>query len=172
MTTWWLDGLVAGAVGGMAMTATEKLEQRFGGRPNSYVPAVTLGRLVGVADETAERSRWLNWGMHYGQAALLGVLRGAMAEGGLRGLRASLMFTSVRLTNDQTLENYTGSGAPPWTWPRSELLTDVAHKLVYGIATGLVADRLASRRGPGAGNRHASLRPGRRPDVGPPPERS
>lgn len=163
------NGLVAGTVGGVAMALGEKAEQRFTGRPNSYVPAVTLGRLVGVPDSTAERSRAMNWAMHFGQAAILGIWRSAMAEGGLRGPRASAMFTSVRFANDQTLENYTGSGAPPWTWPRKELVIDVAHKTVYGLVTGLVADRLAGRHGPGAGARHAHLKPGRQKDVGPPP---
>jgi len=53
------------------------------------------------------------------------------------------MFTVVRLTADQTQENISGVGAPPWTWPRSELLTDLLHKGIYGFATGVVADRLA-----------------------------
>jgi hypothetical protein len=53
------------------------------------------------------------------------------------------MFTVVRLTADQTQENITGVGAPPWTWPRSELLIDLLHKAIYGFATGVVADRLA-----------------------------
>jgi hypothetical protein len=171
VTNMWLDGLVAGTLGGLAMTLTEKVEQRFTGRPNSFVPAVTLGRLLGIPDETAEKSRALNLSMHFGQAALLGVLRSVMAEGGLRGLRASQLFTSVRFANDQTLENYTGSGAPPWTWPRKELAIDTAHKMVYGVVTGLVADRLAARRGPGAGALHASLRPGRHENVGPAPIR-
>lgn len=169
MSNMWLDGLVAGTVGGIAMTLTERVEQRLTGRPDSYVPAVTLGRLIGVPDETSERSRALNLLMHYGQGAVLGILRSVMAEGGLRGLRASEMFTSVRFANDQTLENYTGSGAPPWTWPRRELAIDLVHKTVYAVVTGLVADRLAARRGPGAGARHASLRPGRQKDVGPAP---
>lgn len=163
------DGLLAGTVGGVAMTMVEKVEQRFTGRPNSYVPAVTLGRLVGVPDSTAERSQAMNLVMHFGQAAVLGIWRSAMAEGGLRGPRASTMFTSVRFANDQTLENLTGSGAPPWTWPRMELVLDVVHKTVYGMVTGLVADRLAARHGPGAGARHARLRPGRHENVGPPP---
>jgi hypothetical protein len=167
----WLDGLVAGTAGAIAMTLTEKVEQRFTGRPDSYVPAVTLGRLVGVPDERSERSRALNLAMHLGQGAVLGIVRSIMAEGGLRGLRASQLFTSVRFANDQTLENYTGSGAPPWTWPRKELAIDMSHKIVYGVVTGLVADRLAARRGPGAGAGHASLRPGRHEGVGPPPER-
>ena len=65
--------------------------------------------------------------MHFGQAAALGVVRSIMAEGGLRGPLASLMFTTLRFSNDQTLENYTGSGAPPWTWPRNELAIDPSH---------------------------------------------
>jgi len=66
-----------------------------------------------------------------------------MAEGGLRGPWASAMFTVVRLTADQTQENITGVGAPPWTWPRNELLIDLLHKGIYGFTTGVVADRLA-----------------------------
>jgi hypothetical protein len=40
------------------------------------------------------------------------------------------------------LENATGVGAPPWTWPRNELVIDVLHKGVYSLVTGAVADRL------------------------------
>jgi len=165
------EGIIAGTVGGLVMTFIEKVEQRLTGRPSSYVPAVTLGRLTGVADQVAERSTPLNLGMHFGQAAALGVVRSIMAEGGLRGPLASLMFTTIRFSNDQTLENYTGSGAPPWTWPRDELAIDLLHKSVYGFATGLVADHLAARRGPGRGSQHASLRPGRQSNVGPAPQR-
>ena len=49
---------------------------------------------------------------------------------------------SVRLSTDQTLENATGVGAPPSTWPREELVIDVLHKAVYSVATGLLAERL------------------------------
>jgi hypothetical protein len=105
--------------------------------------------------------------MHLGQGALLGMLRGVMAMAGLRGPWASGMFWVVRLTNDQVLENATGVGAPPWTWPRRELIVDLVHKGVYAYATGVIADVLAARYGPGAGQVHAALKPGRRTHVGP-----
>ena len=73
--------------------------------------------------------------MHWGQGIALG-LGGVMAEGGLRGSWASAMFTVVRLTADQTQENITAVGAPPWTWPRSELLIDLFHKAIYGSRPG------------------------------------
>ncbi|WP_238424929.1 hypothetical protein [Micromonospora parastrephiae] len=77
------------------------------------------------------------------------------------------MFTVVRLTSDQILENATGVGAPPQTWPRGELAVDVLHKFVYGFTTGAIADALAARDGVGPGQRHAAVRPGRHSDVGP-----
>ena len=105
--------------------------------------------------------------MHYGQGVLLGPLRSLMAHAGRRGPVASAKFPVVRLTNDQILENLTGVGAPPQTWPRDELAIDMIHKSVYGLVTGLAADLLAKRSGRGPGERHASVETGRQRDVGP-----
>jgi hypothetical protein len=158
------QGLLAGAAGVAAMTVAEKLEQRVTGRPDSQVPGEVLGRLL-----HRHGGAGLTVAMHAGQGALVGVLRAVMAQAGLRGPWASGMFTVVRLTSDQILENATGVGAPPWTWPRDELAVDLLHKTVYGFAAGAVADLLAARSGPGPGQRHAALAPGRRHHVGPVP---
>lgn len=163
------QGALAGACGVAVMTLGEKVEQRLTGRPDSHVPARTLERLTGAGERPGRQPLPVNWAMHVGQGALLGVLRSVMAQVGLRGSASSAMFTVVRLTNDQILENATGVGAPPQTWPRPELVVDLLHKAVYAFATGVVADALAARSNPGPGQRHAGLRPGRRPDVGPPP---
>ncbi|WP_309062779.1 hypothetical protein, partial [Streptomyces sp.] len=155
------QGLVAGTAGGVVMTLGEKIEQAVTGRPDSHVPARVLQRLTGLPERPRRQPVPVNWAMHYGQAALLGVLRSIMAQAGLRGPVASAKFTVVRLTNDQILENATGVGAPPATWPRRELVVDVLHKTVYAFTTGAVADALAARDGPGPGQRHAAVRPGR-----------
>jgi hypothetical protein len=134
-------GAVAGLAGAGVMTLGEKLEQRLTGRPNSYVPGRTLAHLLRLPRPDADR-----WGrnmlMHYGTGAAVGMLRGLWAGANLRGPRAALLFTNVRLSVDQTLENATGVGAPPWTWPRDEWVIDVAHKAVYALATGALADAL------------------------------
>ena len=135
------QGVVAGAAGVAVMTAGEKLEQVLTRRPDSHVPARVLERLLGLPEQPGRQPVVLNWAMHGGQGALVGVLRSLMANAGLRGPWASGMFTVVRLTSDQLLEN----------------------------ATGAVADLLAARSGPGPGQRHAALLPGRRSDVGPLP---
>jgi len=169
MTRALWQGLVAGTAGVLVMTLGEKVEQRLTGRPDSHVPARVLQRLTGMRERAGRQPRSVNLAMHYGQGALLGVLRSVMAHAGLRGPWASAKFAVVRLTNDQILENATGVGAPPPTWPRGELAVDLLHKTVYAFATGLVADALAARSGPGPGQRHAAVRPGRHSGVGPLP---
>jgi hypothetical protein len=145
-------GMVAGLVGVAAMTAAEKVEQRVTGRPDSYVPARALMTLAGRHPSDADRPWGWNHAMHWGTGIVLGALRGIWAAVGLRGPRADLVYTVVRLASDQTVENATGVGAPPRTWPRREEVIDVVDKAVYALVTGFVAERLVapvaeSRRG-------------------------
>jgi hypothetical protein len=145
-------GTVAGLAGVAVMTAAEKAEQAITHRPNSFVPARTLLALLGRRPSDADQPTVWNHAMHYGTGAVLGALRGVWAAVGLRGPRAHLAHTVVRLSTDQTLENVTGVGAPPSTWPRAEQVVDVLHKAVYSVVTGLLAERLIrpdlqSRRG-------------------------
>jgi hypothetical protein len=134
------------------MTAAEKLEQSLTHRPDSYVPGRTLLRMMGrPASDNSQPLVW-NHAMHWGTGAVLGALRGMWAVVGLRGPRADLAHTVVRLAFDQTVENATGAGAPPHTWPVQEQAVDVFAKAVYSFVTGAVADHLlASRQVPGKG---------------------
>lgn len=145
-------GAAAGLVGVAAMTATEKLEQAVTHRPNSYVPARALLTLWGNKPSDQDTPATWNHAMHWSTGAVLGALRGVWAAIGMRGAQANATHTVVRLAFDQTVENATGVGAPPATWPNLEQRVDVAHKVVYSLVTGLVADRwitprLQSRRG-------------------------
>jgi len=137
-------GLLAGLVGVTAMTAAEKVEQAVTHRPSSYVPAHTLERLLRLPEKPDDERLWLNWGMHWGQGVLFGVARALMAERGLRGPMGTFLFMNLRLLNDQTLENATGVGSLPWTWPVDEQVVDLLHKGIYALATGVVADRLVA----------------------------
>jgi hypothetical protein len=137
-----IKGLAAGIAGVAAMTLAEKLEQAVTGRPNSFVPGQTLERLLGQPHRPDRERQVMNWTMHWGQGIAPGMVRAVMARQGLRGPIGSFMFLNLRLLNDQTLENATGVGAPPWTWPVDEQVIDLLHKAVYAFATGAIADRL------------------------------
>lgn len=139
-----IRGTFSGLVGVAAMTVLEKVEQQFTHRPNSYVPGKTLTALLGKSPNAYDRHRGYNWAMHWGQGIALGGVRGLMAKQGVRGPVGSFLFLNLRLLNDQTLENATGVGSPPWTWPTDEQVIDLAHKAIYAFTTGSVADRLVS----------------------------
>ena len=133
---------MAGLVGTAVMTAVEKAEQQVTRRPNSYVPARALLTLLGRHPGDDDKPQVWAHAMHWSTGALLGALSGVWAAIGLRGPRAHLAHTVVRLAFDQTVENGTGVGAPPRTWPVVEQAVDVGHKAVYSFATCLVAERL------------------------------
>ncbi|KAI9172089.1 hypothetical protein HJFPF1_01582 [Paramyrothecium foliicola] len=111
--TLFLYGCGAGVAGVAAMTMGEKIEQFFTSRPNSLVPGKTLGSLIGMSPQTDGGMWRLNMAMHYGQGALAGVIRAVMTSYGFRGPFSDFMFIGIRLMIDQTLENWTGVGAPP-----------------------------------------------------------
>jgi len=143
---------VAGLAGVAAMTAGEKAEQLLTRRPNSFVPARALLTLLGQRPADSDQPVLWNHAMHWGTGAILGALRGMWAVTGLRGPGVNLWHTVTRLAFDQTVENLTGVGAPPHSWPVQEQLVDVVHKAVYSTVTGALADRwiapaLQSRRG-------------------------
>lgn len=138
-------GVAAGLVGVAVMTAAEKLEQTVTQRPNSYVPGRALLTLL-RGQRPSDRGEPLlaNHAMHWGTGMLLGALRGVWSAVGLRGPRAHVAHTVVRLSFDQTIENVTGAGAPPHTWPAQEQIVDLGHKALFSLVTGLVAERLVS----------------------------
>jgi hypothetical protein len=136
----WAQGAVAGLAGVAVMTVGEKLEQAVTGRPSSYVPARALLTLLGRPPGDREQPPVWNHLMHWGTGAVVGGLRGVWAVTGIRGPVATSWHTVVRLAVDQTVENVTGAGAPPMTWPVGEQVVDVVHKAVYATVTGLVAD--------------------------------
>ncbi|MHA7262409.1 hypothetical protein ACX80W_04290 [Arthrobacter sp. TMN-37] len=147
-----VQGAAAGLAGTAVMTLGEKLEQALTGRPNSYVPGRTLRALLGRPVSDRAKPAAANSAMHWGTGAALGAVRGIWAITGIRGGVANATHTVVRLAFDQTLENATGTGAPPTLWPVGEKTVDYLHKAIYSIVTGAAADRwiaprLISRRG-------------------------
>jgi hypothetical protein len=137
-------GALAGIAGVAVMTAAEKAEQVLTGRANSCVPARALLTLLRRSPSGDARPVGWNHAMHFGTGALLGALRGTWSVTGIRGREATITHAVVRLAFDQTIENVTGAGALPATWPRSERVIDVAHKALYAAVTGAVADRLVA----------------------------
>lgn len=126
-----------------SMSGTNKLEQLFTHRPNSYVPARTMGNHLGVSASFYSRNAdMLNNMHHFGMGMLAGPVRAIMSYYGVIGPVASFVHTGVRIMMDQTVELTAGTSALPWTWPINEQVVDVLHKGTYALVTGYLCDKM------------------------------
>lgn len=93
--TSWLGalgrGMIAGTVGTIAMTVSERLEMAASGREASQVPGQVGAHLVPGRDpdSSADVER-LNGPVHWAHGVGMGALRGALDLAGVRGPQASV----------------------------------------------------------------------------------
>lgn len=137
------NGVIAGFVGTVAMTVSERAEQAITGRASPDTPARTLERFLGLSTKQDHRRRWFSLFARLGLGTFPAALLGIMAERGMRGPAASAMFFATRMTTDETLDNVAGADGPTWWRPTESTVLGTLHKAVYALVSGLVADRLA-----------------------------
>ena len=136
-------GMIAGAVGTVAMTRTERLEMAISGRSPSTDPGQVGAHLLPGADPGEERDvARLNGPVHWAHGIGMGAVRGALDVAGVRGPQASAAHFALLWGGDAALYNALGIADVPWRWQPSELGTDLLHKGVYAAVTGAVYDAL------------------------------
>ena len=141
----FVRGMVAGAIGTVAMTLSERLEMSISGREASEVPGQVAAHLVPGKDagSVADVQR-LNAPMHWAHGIGMGAVRGALDTAGLRGPAASAAHFALLWGGDVALYRALGIADVPWRWEADELASDLLHKGVYAVVTGAVYDALSS----------------------------
>jgi hypothetical protein len=139
-------GMVAGAIGTIAMTVSERLEMAVSGREASQVPGQVGAHLLPGQDpdSSADVAR-LNAPVHWAHGISMGALRGALDMAGVRGPEASIAHFLLLWGGDAALYRALGVADLPWRWDADELASDVLHKGLYAMTTGAVYDALAGR---------------------------
>ena len=134
-------GMVAGAVGTVAMTLSERLEMSLSGRAPSTVPGQVGAHLLPGADPAASKDvARLNGPVHWGHGIAMGALRGVLDAAGLHGPAATAAHFALVWGGDATLYRALGVADVPWRWSGAELGADLLHKGVYAAVTGAVYD--------------------------------
>ena len=136
-------GMVAGSVGTVAMTLTQRLEMSVSGRAPSTVPGQVGAHLVPGADPSAPGDvARLAGPVHWGHGIAMGALRGALDIAGLEGPAATAAHFALVWGGDAALYRALGIAEVPWRWSGDELGADLLHKGVYAAVTGAVYDAL------------------------------
>lgn len=137
-------GMIAGVVGTMAMTVSERLEMAVSGREPSQVPGQVGAHLLPGKDPNSSSDvERLNGPVHWAHGISMGALRGALDLAGIQGREASVAHFALLWSGDAALYRALGIADMPWRWDVDELASDMVHKGVYAAVTGAVYDGLA-----------------------------
>ena len=119
-------GMVAGAVGTVAMTLSERVEMSLTGRAPSTVPGQVGAHLLPGADPAnpSDVAR-LGGPVHWGHGVAMGALRGVLDVAGLQGPAASAAHVALVWGGDAALYRSLGIADVPWRWSRNELGADL-----------------------------------------------
>jgi hypothetical protein len=136
-------GLLAGAVGTAAMTASSTLEQKRRGRAPSTAPADAAMKVLGIEGfcDDGARSRFSN-AVHWAYGTSWGVPRGVLAAAGLGPAAATAAHGGALWASEQVMLPALGVAPPLWQWGAVEVAIDATHHLVYAVATSLAYEAL------------------------------
>jgi hypothetical protein len=135
-------GILAGVGGTVMMSAFQELiEMPITGRGDSYAPANTAEKTLGIHPETQQGRKRLNWVTHFALGTLWGAAYGIAARAGLRGPKAIAATYATVYTGD-VLANTARGLYEPSTWSAQDWAIDLTDKFVQAAATGVIFDRL------------------------------
>lgn len=134
-------GLVAGAVGTLALEATEPIERVLLGRAPVYAPRriarrllPRLGFLAPSRNQIRRGGRWMRWAYGPGLGLAYGWLRPAL---NLPGWARGLALGAGVLAMEWIALPAVGAVPRMSTWPGREKALLMAHTVLYGLCTEL-----------------------------------
>ena len=131
-------GLVAGAIGTVALTLAEKAEMAVTGRKASTFPGQVGVKLSGRDPASSpELVEKLNPIVHWSHGIALGPVRGLLDRPGLGPVAATLLFVPMVWGADAALYRALGLAPEPWRWTPAELATDLFGKSVLAVTTSV-----------------------------------
>lgn len=137
-------GLIAGLIGTVALTLSEKAEMSVTGREPSTVPGQVGAKLIGRDPAQDPHLEGRNTAVHWAHGISMGAVRGLLALTGLAALPASLLFFVLLWSADVLLYRVLGIADFPWRWKPAELAADLFNKGVYAAVTSVAFVLLAS----------------------------
>jgi uncharacterized protein YndB with AHSA1/START domain len=135
-------GVVAGILGGVAMSASTIAEMRLTGRDPSRVPVQAVERLLSIRARGSDGERRVTTTAHFLVSGLTGGAWGAVASAGLpRPLRTPLLY-AMASAPDVAIVPAMRLASAPWRWTPADLARTVGHHAVFTAVTQAAFSRL------------------------------
>jgi hypothetical protein len=128
-------GMLAGAIGTVAMTASSTLDAKLRDRGASSAPADAAGKVLGVQPRDPDGGARFATVVHWSYGTSWGAARGAIASAGLDGIAATAAHFGAVWGSSLVMLPALGVAPPLWKQPVAETALDALHHLVYAGAT-------------------------------------
>lgn len=138
-----IKGLFAGLIGTIVMTLSQMLEMQLTGRQPSTVPGQVGSKLLSLSPKNEDEMTSLSTKVHWAHGIALGSVFGLISLTKVTGVAAIAIFFALLWIGDALLYAALGIAPLPWHWKANELITDLFHKGVYAIATGVTYQIIA-----------------------------
>lgn len=139
-------GLLAGALGTVAMTVSSTAEMKLSGRGGSSTPEDAAGTVLGVSPTDQAGEQRFGSLVHWGYGTAWGAVRGLLGAAGLRGPAAAAAHLAAVWGGEQVVLPATGAGSPTPRYGAAATATDALHHAVYAIATSVTYEWLDRHR--------------------------
>lgn len=133
-------GLLAGAAGTAAMTASSTLEAKLRDRGSSSAPADAASKVLGVEPTDPARFSTI---VHWAYGTGWGVARGLLALTGATGPKAAAAHFATVWGSSLVMLPALDVAPPVWQQPPQEVAIDALHHAVYATATSAAYAALA-----------------------------
>lgn len=135
-------GMLAGAAGTVAITASQLIEMKIEGRPPSTTPADAASKALEIKPETSEDKQQFSQQVHWTYGTLWGVMRGLLSLFNVKGLPATAIHWVAITGTAMTIEPSLDVAKPVTQWSAKQIATTCLHHAVYAVAAGLVFDAI------------------------------
>ena len=133
-------GLMAGAVGTIALTLCQMADMKLTGRKPGVGPANALEKALGLRPKPGTKKQ-LSRKIHWVYGSLWGVARGILEAAGMNKWAATGAHFAAITGTGMALAPLEGQN-PVTLWTKKEIAMEIAHNAVYAITVGLVFDAI------------------------------
>lgn len=119
------------------MTLSQTLEMKITARQPSLVPGQVGSKLFRLSPSNDHEMTYLSNQVHWAHGIALGAVFGLISLTEVGVVANIVIFFVLLWSGDALLYAALGIAPLPWHWQANELMTDLFHKGVYAIATGI-----------------------------------
>jgi len=135
-------GLLAGAAGTAAITASQMIEMKIDGRKPSTAPEQAAEKVFDIEPKDDKAKEHINQQMHWSYGVSWGIPRAILHLFGIKGSAATAIHFGAVMGTAMVMLPSMKLAPPVKEWGAKEIAIEALHHAVYAVTAGLICDAI------------------------------